>query len=102
MNKSDLLSKVIFDYRKFFYNDQVDEYKKEMSAFLNENKELGDDDFYKKFDEKFYTSSFIDKMLSRIYLSKISADVKVIKVIVVIYFIASIVGGFALAIQLTQ
>ena len=37
MNRNSLLGKMIFDYKNFFENQEVNEYKTQMSAFLKEN-----------------------------------------------------------------
>ncbi len=102
MKRGEVLGKFIFDYRKFFYNEDVDTYKEGITEFIRENKELSDDEFFKKFDENFQMVSALNEALSRGYLAKIASGVSTIKVIAIIYLIASIIGGIAIAVASTQ
>ena len=93
MNRNSLLGKMIFDYKNFFENQEVNEYKTQMSAFLKENKDLTDDEFFKKFQDTFHMIKSIDSAINRSYIMRMASDVKTIKNIVVIYFILSILGA---------
>lgn len=93
MNRNKLLGKLIFDYKMFFDNQEVNDYKTEMSTFLKENKDLSDDEFFKKFQDTFHMTKSIDNAISRSYLMRIASDIKTIKTIIVIYFILSIIAA---------
>jgi hypothetical protein len=93
MEREEVLGKVIFDYRDFFFNKNIERYKVKITKFIEENKKLDNDDFFKKFNEEFAMVDILHKALSREYLSRISSSVKTIKMIVVIYFILSVIAA---------
>ncbi len=101
MKRGEIAGKLMFDFRKHFYTEDLNDYKKGITEFIRENKELSDDDFFKKFDEHFGMINVLHKAYSREYLAKIASSVNTIKIIAVIYLIASIIGGIAIAVQLT-
>ena len=96
MKKEEVLGKVIFDYRDFFKNKDVENYKEEISKFHQENASLTEDEFFKLFNEKFGMTETLHKALSREYLSRISSSVKTIKNIIIVYFILSIIAAIVL------
>ena len=99
MKREEILDKIMFDYYEHFSTGDLEEYEKIVTQFISENKELSDDEFFKKIDEHLGVATVFNKMLSRMYLAKIASSVNIIKVIVIIYFIASIIGAFILAVQ---
>ena len=101
MKRGEIAGRAIFDFKKHLSYADVDDYKKGITEFIRENKELSDDKFFKKFDEQFGMIDVLHKTYSRMYLAKIASSVNTIKIIAVIYLIASIIGGIAIAVQLT-
>lgn len=96
MKREQVLRKVIFDYLGFFHHKDVDKYKEEIIKFQKEHSSLTNDEFFSKFQEQFAMTETLHKALSRQYLSKIASSVNTIKIILIIYFILSvIVAGFA-------
>lgn len=100
MRRGEILNNAIFDYRSFFYYDDVDNYKKSITEFIGENENLTDDEFFAKFNDKFATVDTINKVLSRVYLQKIAANTRTIAVILIISLIASVIAVIAIASQL--
>ncbi len=100
MKREEIAERFMFDFHKHFYTGDLREYKKGIIEFICENSELSDDEFFKKFDEQLGMITVFDKMFSRMYLAKIASSVNTIKVIAIIYLIATIIGGIAFAAQL--
>jgi hypothetical protein len=101
MKRNQILGKLIFDYRKFFTNQEVDDYKKQFSDFIKANESLNDEAFYEKFKSEFSLVPMFNSSLDRHYLSKIESAVNTIKIIAIIYLVASIIGAIIIASQLT-
>lgn len=97
MKRTEILGKAVFDFKTFFYDNEVDEYKKTLTEFIRQNEDMPDEEFYEKFQKQFATIKVLDQSFSRLYLSRIASDVKTIRIIAVIYLIASIIGGLYLA-----
>ena len=100
MEKREILGKVIFDYRRFFSNKKVNEYRDLMQKFIDENSTLPNDEFLKKFQQEFTTVDVLHKAFSREYLSRISSDVRTIKSIIVVILILSIIGSILIVSQM--
>ncbi len=89
-------------FKKFeeqFNTGYLEEYERGIIQFIRENKELSDNEFFKKFDEQFAMINVLHKTYSRIYLEKIASGVTTIKVIAIIYLIASIIGAIFIIIK---
>lgn len=100
MKRNQILGKLIFDYRKFFTNQEVDDYKKQFSDFIKANENLTDDAFYEKFKTEFSLVPMFNSSLDRHYLAKIADGVNTIKIIAIIYLVASIIGALVVVSQL--
>jgi hypothetical protein len=102
MKRGEVLGKAIADYRTFFYNKDVDDYKKTITEFIRANEALSDDEFFTKFNQQFGMVETLHKALSREYLSRIASGVNTIKIIAIIYLVASIIAAIAIAAQLAN
>lgn len=97
MKRGEVLGKAIFDYRTFFFNKDVDEYKKSITEFIRANESLTDDEFFDKFEKEFATVRVLHQALSRGYLAKISNSLDFIKAVIIVSIIISIVAAIIIA-----
>ena len=91
-----VLGKAIFDYRAFFSGKDVDVYRDQISEFIKANSDLSNDEFCRKFEDQFVMTRVLHNALSREYLSRIASDVRVIKIILVIFTVLSVIGAIAI------
>lgn len=97
MKREEVLGKLIFDYRRFFFNKDVDDYKKGITEFMRENKDLSDDEFFEKFEKQFATVRVVNEALIKVYLSKIANSLDFIKTIIIISIVISILAAIIIA-----
>lgn len=102
MNKHDIIDRLTNNYFVFYELRDIEKLKSQLTEFAAQNEGLTDEQFYKKVEETYPHLRVMDRTIELAYLSRISSNTNVIKIIAVIYFLLSIVAAIYFYSQLNN
>jgi hypothetical protein len=98
MKKSGLTNYALLDFNKVMKSENFKSFKTDLELLQNKNENLTDSDFAKLLNES-PEFEIMQKYFIRTTLSSIESQIKTIKIIIVIFFIASILAGIIIGLS---